>query len=407
MGGPCDSGRWRRYCRRIVRSRRLPAATTPAMRTGPAAERRAGPVVEIVGDGGEIRAAGATVDDHRHGQPRRCGRRAGRGQRHGQRAGTGGRSAGHGRRQRRRRPQGRRRRASRSTAGSAAASISAAPSCASTARRRAGSRPAPRASSSAPRPTSPAASPRPRPTSSWREDRRSGPSRRRHRDLQRQAARERDARRRPRHGRPDGGDRRKPRRAVAHRAPVIAQGAKITGKTIIQEPRFGGSLPRWMWKAIFAAVMAAGTVLAGVILIGAARGRLRRRARACHVPSAIERAHRARDADPPADRRGAADGDAHRLVVRACAAPRCIPFLIVAGHTVAATCIGVWIFDRTGEPRSAGRLFLYLLAGAIVMALVWLIPWAGPTIVWLAILVGTGAWIRSVSARLRRRSAVA
>ena len=83
-----------------------------------------------------------------------------------------------------------------------------------------------------------------------------------------------------------------------------------------------------------------------------------------------------------------------------------LPFLIVAGHTVVATCIGVWIFDRTGEPRSYGRLFVYLLAGAILMALVWLIPWAGGAVVGLAILVGSGAWVRSVMSRLRRRSAL-
>jgi hypothetical protein len=66
----------------------------------------------------------------------------------------------------------------------------------------------------------------------------------------------------------------------------------------------------------------------------------------------------------------------------------------------------VWIFDRTGEPRNFGRLFVYLLAGAILMALVWLIPWAGATIVGIAILVGTGAWVRSVMARLRYRRAL-
>ena len=81
-----------------------------------------------------------------------------------------------------------------------------------------------------------------------------------------------------------------------------------------------------------------------------------------------------------------------------------MPFLAVAGHTVVATCIGVWIFDRTGEPRSYGRLFVYVLAGAILVALVWLIPWAGSAIVGLAIVVGTGAWVRSVASRLRRRT---
>jgi hypothetical protein len=84
-----------------------------------------------------------------------------------------------------------------------------------------------------------------------------------------------------------------------------------------------------------------------------------------------------------------------------------MPFLAVAGHTVVATCIGVWIFDRTGEPRSYGRLLVYALAGALLVALVWLIPWAGCALVVLAIVIGTGAWVRSLWSRLRRRGALA
>lgn len=186
--------------------------------------------------------------------------------------------------------------------------------------------------------------------------------------------------------------------------PDIAQGAKITGKTIIQEPALWWLVPRWMWRAIFAAVMAAGTVLAAVILFSAARGAFEDAlAHATFRPLSSGLIGLVTLFLLPivatllmATLIGLSFGIALLLV---------IPFLVVAGHTIAATCVGVWIFDRTGEPRSAGRLFLYLLAGAIVLALVWMIPWAGPTIVWLAILVGTGAWIRSVSARLRRRSA--
>jgi len=189
-------------------------------------------------------------------------------------------------------------------------------------------------------------------------------------------------------------------------APVIAEGAKIAGKTIIQKPSLWWLVPRWMWNGIFAAIMAAGTVLAGIILIGASRG-------------AFE------DGLAHATFRPLSSGlvGIVTLIVLPIVAALLmatiigfsfgiallflLPFLLVGGHTVVATCVGVWILDRTGEPRSAGRLFLYLLAGAVVMALVWMIPWAGPTIVWLAILVGTGAWVRSLASRLRRRSAPA
>jgi hypothetical protein len=188
--------------------------------------------------------------------------------------------------------------------------------------------------------------------------------------------------------------------------PVIDPGAKIAGKTIVEEPPIWWLLSGWTWKLISAVVMAAGTILAGAILIGAGRG-------------AFE------DALGHATVRPFSSGLIGIVtlillpVVAALLMATIIgfsfglalllllPFLIVAGHTVVATCIGVWIFDRTGEPRSYGRLFVYLLAGAVLIALVWLIPWAGGVVVALAMLVGSGAWVRSVMSRLRRRSAPA
>jgi hypothetical protein len=186
-------------------------------------------------------------------------------------------------------------------------------------------------------------------------------------------------------------------------APEIAATAKITGETIIREPSLWWLIPRWLWRVMLAVVMAAGTVLAGLILIWIARG-------------AFE------DALANATLRPFSSGLIGLLTLIllpivtglllatiigfsfGLALLLLIPFLIVGGHAVVATCIGVWIFDRTGEPRSAGRLFLYLLAGAILVAAVWLIPWAGPILLALALLVGTGAWLRSVWSRLRRRT---
>jgi hypothetical protein len=187
--------------------------------------------------------------------------------------------------------------------------------------------------------------------------------------------------------------------------PAIDPGAKVAGHTVVSEPAFWWLLSGWTWKLIFAVLMAAGTVLAGAILIGAGRG-------------AFE------DALGHATLRPFSSGligvvtivlltfIASALMATiiglsfGLALLLLLPFLIVAGHTVVATCIGVWVFDRTGEPRSFGRLFGYLLAGAILVALVWLIPWVGCAVVGLAILVGTGAWMRSVMSLLQRRRAL-
>ncbi|HET7716473.1 MAG TPA: hypothetical protein VFK86_12690 [Bauldia sp.] len=186
-------------------------------------------------------------------------------------------------------------------------------------------------------------------------------------------------------------------------APEIADSARITGEVIVREPSLWWLIPRWLWHVILAAAMAAGTALAGLILIGVARGAFEDGlSHATFRPLSSGLIGIVTLILLPivaallmATIVGLSFGLALLLLV---------PFLVVAGHTVVATCIGVWIFDRTGEPRSTGRLFLYLLAGAIVVAAVWLIPWAGPILVGLAILVGTGAWMRGVSSRLSRRN---
>ena len=75
MGATRDSGRGVARMAVAVVFAALAAGMSQGHAQQPPAES-AGPVVEIVGDGGEIRVAGAHVDNHRHRQPRRCGRRA-------------------------------------------------------------------------------------------------------------------------------------------------------------------------------------------------------------------------------------------------------------------------------------------------------------------------------------------
>jgi len=185
--------------------------------------------------------------------------------------------------------------------------------------------------------------------------------------------------------------------------PTIDPGAKVAGKTSVEEPRFYWIFSSWTWKLISAVLIAAGTLLTGAILIGAARGTFEEALGYATVrPFSSGLIGLATVVVLPlvatlllATVIGLSFGLALLMI---------LPFIMVVGHAIVATCIGIWLFDRTGEPRSFGRLLLYLLAGAVLMAIVWLIPWAGGPVVGIAILVGAGAWVRSVLPRLRRRT---
>jgi cytoskeletal protein CcmA (bactofilin family) len=79
-----------------------------------------------------------------------------------------------------------------------------------------------------------------------------------------------------------------------------------------------------------------------------------------------------------------------------------LPILLVSGHSIAAATVGSWLIDRTAAPRSPGRSILLLIVGAIILAIVWWIPFAGPPLVGIALLIGLGAIVRTAGARLRR-----
>ncbi len=183
--------------------------------------------------------------------------------------------------------------------------------------------------------------------------------------------------------------------------PVVETGATITGQVRIEEPRAWWALPGWLWAAITAVIVAAGAVLTGAILILIGR------------PTFEEGLDNAAFHPISSGFIGLATLILLPIVAIilmttviglsfGAALLMVLPFLLVAGHAQVATCIGVWIFDRTGGPRSPGRLIVYLIAGAIIIAIVWLIPWVGPIVAFLAMLVGTGAYLRSLSARMRR-----
>jgi len=82
-----------------------------------------------------------------------------------------------------------------------------------------------------------------------------------------------------------------------------------------------------------------------------------------------------------------------------------VPVLVITGLASAGLSLGEWIANRAGEPRSAGGRVGLLALGMLVLTLVGLIPVAGAILVLLAILMGLGAAILTVFARLRPETA--
>lgn len=79
-----------------------------------------------------------------------------------------------------------------------------------------------------------------------------------------------------------------------------------------------------------------------------------------------------------------------------------LPFLIVFGHSVAAAGIASAVLvRRPGEIGVPTAIFM-LVIGAIVLVALALIPWVGPIIAVIALVLGTGAFTRTVGGRIRR-----
>ena len=78
-----------------------------------------------------------------------------------------------------------------------------------------------------------------------------------------------------------------------------------------------------------------------------------------------------------------------------------LPLMLLLGLTAAGFGVGEFLLNRTGEPRSAGARVLMLLVGLLILALVALIPYAGPAVVGLATIFGFGAVLRAIRGRLR------
>jgi len=77
-----------------------------------------------------------------------------------------------------------------------------------------------------------------------------------------------------------------------------------------------------------------------------------------------------------------------------------VPVLMLSGLASAALSLGEWIANRAGEPRSAGGRIGLLALGMAALTLAGLIPVLGAVLVLLAILIGLGAVVITVRARL-------
>jgi hypothetical protein len=184
--------------------------------------------------------------------------------------------------------------------------------------------------------------------------------------------------------------------------PEIDPAAVITGEVRrIAPPQWWWPLSPWAHAAIFAGFVALGTIVSGIILmlfggrvLATAADHVRLRpgsslliglATAVLIPAIA--------AVVMATVVGISVGIAILLL---------LPVLTVFGHAVAATGIASGIFVRDRGGLGPVRTFLLLVIGAIVIALVWLIPWVGGVLGLIILLFGIGALARTLGARIRR-----
>ncbi len=80
-----------------------------------------------------------------------------------------------------------------------------------------------------------------------------------------------------------------------------------------------------------------------------------------------------------------------------------LPFLLVFGHAVASAGIASALLIRRRGEIGVPTAILMLIIGAIVLTGLGLIPWVGPIIALIVLILGTGAFTRTVGGRIRRR----
>ena len=185
--------------------------------------------------------------------------------------------------------------------------------------------------------------------------------------------------------------------------PTIADGAEITGGVTVTryDPREWVPAPDWAWLFGFAAFIAAGTVLTGIVLMlfggrvfTTATSHVRHRPVSSFLFGVLTMVLIPFVAVLlMATVIGISVGVAIALIV---------PFLIVFGHAIAAAGIASGILVRRHGDLNIALGLLMLILGAILLVAIGLIPYAGPILVGIALVLGVGAFTRTVGGRLRR-----
>jgi cytoskeletal protein CcmA (bactofilin family) len=183
--------------------------------------------------------------------------------------------------------------------------------------------------------------------------------------------------------------------------PKIESGAVISGTVNTIAPPTWWQVTPWMWMLAIGAAIAAGTVLTGIVLLlfggrvfMAATEHVRHRPLSSFLFGVL-----ALVVIPfigallVATVVGITIGLAVFLM---------LPLLIIGGHAVAAAGIASGLLVRRNGEIGALLGFVMLVAGAILLVAIGLIPWVGPALVGIAIILGTGAFVRTLGARIRR-----
>ncbi|MEZ5925084.1 MAG: hypothetical protein R3D57_11955 [Hyphomicrobiaceae bacterium] len=78
-----------------------------------------------------------------------------------------------------------------------------------------------------------------------------------------------------------------------------------------------------------------------------------------------------------------------------------LPLALALGLAATGFGLGEFVLNREGEPRSAGARVLMLLIGLLILAVLAIIPYAGPPVAAIAVVFGFGAVLRAIRGRLR------
>ena len=183
--------------------------------------------------------------------------------------------------------------------------------------------------------------------------------------------------------------------------PQIADGATIGGSVKHVSPGQLTDIPGWLVKLAFALAVAAGTIVAGLVmllfggrLLAGAADSVRRSPLSSLIVGVVTLI-----VIPVASMVLLSTGVGFTAAL---ALILTLPFLIVFGHAAAATGIAGGVLIAANSRLGVVRTFVFLVIGSIVIALVVIVPWVGPWLVLAAMLTGLGAFTRTVAGRLRR-----